>query len=53
MNDRKEHKRRALSDVADLAGIGCLVAAGWSWSGILGLALLGGALVLIGWVTDH
>ncbi len=40
--------RNAMSDVLDLAGIGCLVGAAWWWLPILGLVVTGLALLLIG-----
>lgn len=45
--------RRIVSDVVDLAGVGCLVGAAWWWAPIAGLVALGGALLLIGWVLDQ
>jgi hypothetical protein len=53
MSDERARRRRHLSDVADVAGIGCLVTAGWSVSPVLGVALLGAALLLVGWVISH
>lgn len=47
-DNERDARRTILSDVADVAGIGCLVAAGWQWNGIVGLALLGVSLVLVG-----
>jgi len=44
---------RALSDVVDLAGVGCLVGAAWWWQPIVGLVALGLALLLVGWVMDR
>jgi hypothetical protein len=43
--------RGALSDVVDLAGLGCLVGAAWWWQPVVGLLALGLVLLLIGWVT--
>jgi len=40
-----------LSDVFELAGIGCGVGAVWWWHAILGLLSLGCALFYLGWVT--
>lgn len=45
--------RRAWSDAADVAGLGCLDAAAWCWHPIAGLVALGLALLLVGWVTDR
>jgi hypothetical protein len=42
-----------LSEVADVAGIGCLVGAAWSWNVAAGVALLGVALLVVGWVVDR
>jgi hypothetical protein len=39
--------RRTAEDLADIAGIGCLVVAGWEWSSILGLALAGLGLIAV------
>lgn len=45
--------RRTLSDVTDLAGLGCLVGAAWWWAPIVGLVVTGLALLLIGWVMGE
>ncbi|MDH6123869.1 MULTISPECIES: DUF1056 family protein [unclassified Kitasatospora] len=45
--------RRVLSEVSDVAGIGCVVGAVWSWNVAAGVLLLGVALILIGWVIDR
>jgi hypothetical protein len=45
--------RRVLSEAADVAGIGCVVGAVWSWNVAAGVLLLGAALILIGWVIDR
>jgi hypothetical protein len=45
--------RRVISDGADIGGLGCLVGAGWSFSSALGVGLLGGALLLVGWVVGN
>lgn len=45
--------RTALSDAVDLAGLGCLVGAAWWWIPIVGLVVMGLALLLIGWVMDQ
>jgi hypothetical protein len=48
------HQRLSkVSDVSELAGIGCVVGAVWWWLPILGLASLGAALIYIGWVTHE
>jgi hypothetical protein len=48
---RPHFTRKLFSDVFDVAGIGCLVGAGWAWIPIVGVALLGVALLLVGWVV--
>lgn len=45
--------RRGLSDAAELAGLGCLDGAAWWIHPLAGLAVLGGMLLLIGWVMDR
>lgn len=45
--------RRALSDAVDVAGLGCLDGAAWWWKPIIGLIVLGLALLLVGWVMDR
>lgn len=49
---RLQRPRRSLSDVVDLAGLGCLTAAAWWWQPLAGLVVLGLVLLLIGWVVD-
>jgi hypothetical protein len=45
--------RRAVSDVVDLAGLGCLDGAAWWWHPLAGLVAVGLSLLLIGWVMDR
>lgn len=45
--------RRLASDLVDLAGLGCIDGAAWWIHPIAGLALLGGMLLLVGWVIDR
>jgi hypothetical protein len=45
--------RRTVAELADVLGIGALVGAGWVWSSILGLALAGVGLLVIGAVVDN
>lgn len=45
--------RRALTDVVDVSGLGCLVGAAWWWQPIIGLAALGLVLLFIGWAVDQ
>jgi hypothetical protein len=45
--------RRALTDLIDVAGLGCLVSAAWWWQPIIGLAALGLVLLFIGWAVDQ
>lgn len=48
------HVRRSeLSDLVDVAGLGCLVGAAWWWQPIVGLVALGGALLLTGWAMSR
>jgi fatty acid desaturase len=42
--------RRTVSDAVELAGLGCLDGAAWWWQPIVGLLVLGGLLVFVGWV---
>jgi hypothetical protein len=49
---RKRIPRSFASDSADVAGMGCFVAAAFWWNSIIGLLVLGVALLVIGWVTD-
>lgn len=44
--------RGPLSDVVEVAGIGCLVGAAWWWLPIVGLVATGIALLFTGWVID-
>jgi hypothetical protein len=41
-----------LSDVVEVAGIGCLVGAAWWWLPLVGLVATGMALLFVGWVID-
>lgn len=41
---------RTLSDAVEVAGLGCLDGAAWWWQPIVGLVVLGLALLLVGWV---
>lgn len=50
---RLQRPRRTLTDVMDVAGIGCLVGAAWWWQPIVGLLALGVALLVIGTVVDR
>ena len=50
---RLKRPRRTLTDVMDVAGIGCLVGAAWWWQPIVGLIALGVALIAIGWAVDR
>lgn len=45
--------RRVLTDVLDVAGLGCLVGAAWWWQPIIGLTALGLVLLYIGWAVDQ
>ncbi|MGW1623046.1 hypothetical protein [Streptomyces sp. NPDC002172] len=45
--------RRTLTDVTDVAGIGCLVGAAWWWQPLAGLVALGVALIVIGWAVGE
>jgi hypothetical protein len=45
--------RRPLSDLVDLAGLGCLDTAAWWLHPVAGMAVLGAFLLLVGWVVDH
>lgn len=44
---------RAMSDLVELGGLGCLVGAAWMWQTLAGLVALGLCLILIGWVMDR
>lgn len=46
-------RRTSVSDLVDVAGLGCLVAAAWWWLPIVGLVALGLALLLAGWALDR
>lgn len=50
---RRPGSRRAVSDLVDVAGLGCLDAAAWWLWPPAGLIVLGGMLLLIGWVMDR
>jgi hypothetical protein len=50
---RLQRPRRALTDVMDVAGLGCLVADAWWWQPQAGLAALGAVLLFIGWAVDR
>ncbi|HWU23256.1 MAG TPA: hypothetical protein VN088_17085 [Nocardioides sp.] len=50
---RLQRPRRVLTDVMDVAGLGCLVGAAWWWQPIVGLAVLGVALLFVGTVVDR
>lgn len=45
--------KRALSDLVDLAGLGCLDTAAWWIHPVAGMAVAGAVLLLIGWVMDR
>lgn len=45
--------QRVASDVVEVAGLGCLVGAGWWWVPIVGLVATGLVLLLIGRVMDR
>ncbi|WP_198045578.1 hypothetical protein [Kitasatospora mediocidica] len=45
--------RQVLSDLLDVAGLVALDTAAWWWCPIAGLVVLGGALLLAGWVIDR
>ncbi|MGA5819722.1 hypothetical protein ACPC54_17915 [Kitasatospora sp. NPDC094028] len=46
-------RRRLISDLVDLAGLACLDAAAWWLHPVLGLAVAGAVLLLVGWVMDR
>ena len=50
---RIKRPRRTLTDVTDVAGIGCLVGAAWWWQPLAGLVALGVALIVIGWAVGE
>ncbi|MFE9372256.1 hypothetical protein ACFYM2_21150 [Streptomyces sp. NPDC006711] len=45
--------RSSVSDVVDLAGLGCLVGAAWWWVPVVGLVVTGLVLLLVGWVVGN
>jgi hypothetical protein len=45
-------RRSAIAEAADYGGVVCLVSAGWAFNTILGLALAGVGLLVIGAVMD-
>lgn len=45
--------RSTASDLVDVAGLGCLDGAAWWWQPIVGLVVLGLALLLVGWVIGY
>jgi hypothetical protein len=45
--------RRLVSDLVDVAGLGCLDGAAWWIHPIAGLITLGGMLLFVGWVIDR
>lgn len=45
--------RSTVSDMAEVAGLGCLDGAAWWWQPVVGLVVLGLVLLLIGWVVDQ
>ncbi|MEV5943656.1 hypothetical protein [Streptomyces sp. NPDC051994] len=46
-------RRGPVSDLVDLAGLGCLDTAAWWLHPVAGMAFLGGVLLLIGWVVGR
>ncbi|SFF11587.1 hypothetical protein SAMN05216251_108224 [Actinacidiphila alni] len=50
---RPRRPKRTVSDLVDLAGLGCLDGAAWWIHPVAGLAVLGGLLLFIGWVIDQ
>lgn len=44
--------RKLISTVMQLAGIGCLVAAAFAFSTVIGVAVLGAALFVVGNVAE-
>lgn len=48
----KRPNRRTVAEIADVLGTGALVGAGWAWNSILGMALAGVGLLVIGAVVD-
>jgi hypothetical protein len=45
--------RRSITDLVEVAGLGCLDGAAWWIHPILGLAVLGAMLLFVGWVADR
>jgi hypothetical protein len=45
--------RRLVSDVVEVAGLGCLDGAAWWIHPIAGLVVLGVILLFVGWVIDR
>ena len=45
--------RKVLSEIADVAGIGCIVGAIGSWNLAVAVAVLGLVLLAVGWVADR
>lgn len=45
--------RRTVTDLVDVAGLGCLDGAAWWLHPIAGLAVLGVMLLYVGWVMDQ
>jgi hypothetical protein len=41
-----------VSSILQAVGLLCLVVAGWAFNTILGIALLGGFLILVGYALD-
>ncbi|MEE4546768.1 hypothetical protein V2S66_32990 [Streptomyces sp. V4-01] len=50
---RPKAPRRLATDLADVAGLGCLDGAAWWIQPIAGLAVLGAMLLFVGWVMDR
>ncbi|MEW2518137.1 hypothetical protein [Actinacidiphila alni] len=50
---RPRRPKRTVSDLVDLAGLGCLDGAAWWIHPVAGLAVLGGLLLFVGWVMDQ
>jgi hypothetical protein len=46
-------RRTTVSDLLDVAGLGCLVGAAWWWIPVVGLVATGLVLLLIGWVVGN
>lgn len=45
--------RRLVTDLVDVAGLGCIDGAAWWIHPIAGLAVLGAMLLYVGWVMDQ